>query len=98
MVDASRNVMLIGKERHDLGRPNDWGYPVRAIRTPEFLYVRNYPPGPLARRQPRNRLSQRGRRPHQGRSSSPAFDEYYQMSFGKRPPRSCIAIRTDPIA
>ena len=36
--------MLVGKERHDLGRPRDWGYPVRAIRTPEFLYVHNYQP------------------------------------------------------
>ena len=43
-VDASRNRMLIAKERHDLGRPNDWGYPVRAIRTPEFLYIRNFEP------------------------------------------------------
>lgn len=39
-----RDVMLAGKERHDLGRPNNLGYPVRAIRTPEFLYVRNYHP------------------------------------------------------
>src|SRR5436190_10337832 len=43
-VDASRNTMLIAKERHDIGRPNDQGYPVRAIRTREFLYVRNYEP------------------------------------------------------
>lgn len=39
-----RRVMLVGKERHDLGRPNDWGYPVRAIRTPEFFYSHNYHP------------------------------------------------------
>jgi len=39
-----RKVMLTGKERHDLGRPNDWGYPVRAIRTPEFFYSHNYNP------------------------------------------------------
>ena len=43
-VDASRNVMYIAKERHDIGRPNNWGYPVRAVRTREFLYVRNYEP------------------------------------------------------
>ncbi len=43
-IDPARNVMLVGKERHDLGRPNDWGYPVRALRTPEFLYVHNYHP------------------------------------------------------
>lgn len=39
-----RKVMLAGKERHDMGRPNDWGYPVRAIRTPEFFYSHNYHP------------------------------------------------------
>jgi arylsulfatase A-like enzyme len=39
-----RKVMLVGKERHDLGRPNNAGYPVRAIRTPEFFYVHNYHP------------------------------------------------------
>ncbi|MCF7785541.1 MAG: sulfatase [Prosthecobacter sp.] len=37
-----RKTMLVGKERHDIGRPNDWGYPVRAIRTPEFFYSHNY--------------------------------------------------------
>lgn len=39
-----RKIMLTGKERHDIGRPNDWGYPVRAIRTPEFFYSHNYNP------------------------------------------------------
>jgi N-sulfoglucosamine sulfohydrolase len=43
-VEADRDVMLVGKERHDIGRPNDWGYPVRAIRTKEFLYVHNFHP------------------------------------------------------
>lgn len=39
-----RKIMLVGKERHDMGRPNDWGYPVRAIRTPDFFYSHNYHP------------------------------------------------------
>jgi arylsulfatase A-like enzyme len=43
-VTEERKIMIVGKERHDLGRPNRWGYPVRAIRTPEFLYVHNYHP------------------------------------------------------
>src|SRR5262249_7910697 len=43
-VDATRNRVLVGKERHDLGRPDDVGYPVRAIRMPEYLYVHNYEP------------------------------------------------------
>lgn len=44
LIERERVVMLIGKERHDLGRPNDAGYPVRAIRTPDYLYILNYAP------------------------------------------------------
>ncbi len=40
----NRDTMLVGKERHDIGRPFDQGYPVRAIRTKEFLYVHNFHP------------------------------------------------------
>ena len=39
-----RDYMVIGKERHDLGRPNDLGYPIRGIVTDDFLYLRNYYP------------------------------------------------------
>ena len=40
-VNGSRDLMLVARERHDIGRPHDWGYPVRAMCKPEFLYVRN---------------------------------------------------------
>ena len=39
-----RNFMVIGKERTDLGRPDDQGYPIRGIISNEFLYLRNYHP------------------------------------------------------
>lgn len=39
-----RNNMVIGKERTDLGRPDDQGYPIRGIVTNEFIYLRNYHP------------------------------------------------------
>lgn len=32
-VDSRRDSVIVGKERHDIGRPGDAGYPVRAIRT-----------------------------------------------------------------
>jgi N-sulfoglucosamine sulfohydrolase len=41
-VIASRDHVLIGKERHDVGRPNDWGYPIRGIVKNNMLYLRNY--------------------------------------------------------
>jgi N-sulfoglucosamine sulfohydrolase len=39
-----RDLMVIGKERNDLGRPDDQGYPIRGIVSHEFLYLKNYHP------------------------------------------------------
>lgn len=42
IVDESRDHILIGKERHDVGRPNDKGYPIRGIFKNGYLLVHNY--------------------------------------------------------
>lgn len=39
-----REFVLTGRERHTHARPDNLGYPARAIRTKEFLYVKNYAP------------------------------------------------------
>ncbi|MGQ9620595.1 MAG: sulfatase family protein [Bacteroidales bacterium] len=44
-VDKTRDYVLIGKERHDVGRPDDDGYPIRGLIHNSFLYIRNYKPG-----------------------------------------------------
>ena len=41
-VDPSRDHVLVGKERHDIGRPNDMGYPIRGIVKGNLLYLRNF--------------------------------------------------------
>jgi arylsulfatase A-like enzyme len=43
-VDKDRDFLLIGQERHDVGRPDDQGYPVRGIIKDGYLYLRNYKP------------------------------------------------------
>lgn len=43
-VDPSRNSIVLGRERHDVGRENDVGYPVRCLRNETYLYVRNFEP------------------------------------------------------
>lgn len=37
-----RDHVLIGKERHDVGRPEDVGYPIRGMVKDDFLYLVNY--------------------------------------------------------
>jgi len=43
-VDRRRDHVLTGKERHAWVRKDGRGYPCRAIRTHEFLYIRNFLP------------------------------------------------------
>lgn len=43
-VDPKRDYVLIGKERHDVGRPNDEGYPIRGIFKGDYLYLHNFKP------------------------------------------------------
>ena len=94
-VDATRTRMLVGKERHDLGRPNDLGYPVRALRTPEYLYIRNYEPDRWPAGNPETG--------YRNCDDSPTksfilrkFDRYYQLSFGKRPAEELYRVSDDP--
>jgi arylsulfatase A-like enzyme len=41
-VNPARDHVLIGKERHDVGRPNDWGYPIRGIVKDGQIYIHNF--------------------------------------------------------
>ena len=41
-IDASRNFVVAGRERHAFVRQGGTGYPGRAIRTDDYLYVKNY--------------------------------------------------------
>lgn len=94
-IDKSQNVMLVGKERHDLGRPHDWGYPVRAIRTTDFLYVHNYFPDRWPAGNPET--------DYPNCDASPTKElikalggYYYDLSFGKRPEYALFRLSDDP--
>jgi N-sulfoglucosamine sulfohydrolase len=44
LVDASRDHVYLARERHSSARPGNLGYPCRAIRTAEYLYIHNFKP------------------------------------------------------
>ena len=94
-LTEERKVMLVGKERHDLGRPNRWGYPVRAIRTPEFLYVHNYHPERWPACDPETNFG--------NCDDSPTKEVikllggyYFNLSFHFRPADELYDLRNDP--
>ncbi len=94
-VDRTRNRMVVGKERHDLGRPDDQGYPVRAIRTPDYLYVRNYEPERWPVGDPETGYNNCDNSPTKTLITS-RFDDHYRLCFGLRPAEELYRVADDP--
>ena len=44
VVTPTRDHVIIGRERNDVGRPHDEGYPVRGIIKGNFVYLQNFEP------------------------------------------------------
>ncbi|MEX0320556.1 MAG: sulfatase [Puniceicoccaceae bacterium] len=44
IVDPSREYIVAGRERHSSSRFNSLAYPQRALRTQDYLYIRNFKP------------------------------------------------------
>lgn len=91
----NRQEMLVGKERHDLGRPNDAGYPVRALRTKDFLYVHNFHPERWPSGNPETDFGNCDPSPTKEVLKTLGGD-YYDLSFGKRLPDELYRIADDP--
>lgn len=43
-LDPTRTAVFASRERHSSSRYQNLGYPIRSMRTPEYLYVRNFRP------------------------------------------------------
>jgi N-sulfoglucosamine sulfohydrolase len=103
-IDPERDHVLLGKERHDTGRSGEDGtdlsYPVRAIRTKDFLYVHNLEPDRWPVGNPEHGLRNCDSSPTKSYLTDlePGDAEYpyYEMSFGKRPEEELYQIVKDP--
>jgi len=45
LVEPERSAIYSGRERHSCSRWNNFSYPIRAMRTHEYLYIKNFKPG-----------------------------------------------------
>jgi arylsulfatase A-like enzyme len=99
-TNRSKDFVLIGKERHDVGRPNDWGYPIRGIVKNGWLYLRNYWPDlwpagnpecgyPTVDGSPTKTEILKSRH-------NPETKFYWDWSFGKRPAEELYYLSDDP--
>jgi len=95
-----RDHVLIGKERHDVGRPNDVGYPIRGIRKGDYLLIRNFKTDRWPSGNPETgylncdggatKSQILADRRKQGSTT------YWNYCFGKRAERELYNVKTDP--
>jgi len=100
IVTDYRDHVLIGKERHDIGRPNDWGYPIRGIVKNGFLLINNYEVERWPAGNPETGYLNCDGSPTKtvllnGRTNPETFD-YWNWNFGKRPSMELYKIDVDP--
>jgi arylsulfatase A-like enzyme len=99
-VEANRDHVLIGKERHDVGRPHDWGYPIRGILKDEYLYLRNFEPDRWPAGNPETGYLNCDGSPTKTEclraKRNPATRRYWELSFGKRPEEEFYNVKHDP--
>lgn len=102
---VERNKVFLERERHANVRKGDLSYPSRAIRTKDYLYIRNFEPGRWPAGDPETHISvgQYGdvdnsitkfllmkMEPAQGDT------DYFQLAFGKRPAEEFFVLEGDP--
>ena len=99
-VLPERDHVLIGKERHDAGRPNDWGYPIRGIVTEKYLYLRNYEPDRWPAGDPITGYLNTDGSPTKtwilDARREGTNTHYWDLNFGKLPPEELYQIDRDP--
>ena len=79
---------FFGREKHDNGRENDLGYPVRCIRDRQYLLVYNFEPSRYPAGNPETGFTNCDSSPTKDLILAlyeAGNDTYYQLAFGKRP-------------
>lgn len=107
-VDKTRDYMIFGKERHTPAQnaPSTGGYPSRAIRTKDYLYIYNFdanrwPAGaPNNATHPMGSFSDCDNGPTKSfiieNKDNTKYKTYFDLSFSKRPTEELYKISKDP--
>jgi len=102
-VDDSRKFILSGRERHTHARPNNFGYPSRAIRNQKYLYVWNIKPDRWPAGDPTDAAETKGFfdiDPSPSKSfmmeNKNTYGQLFSLSCDKRPEEELYDIVSDP--
>jgi len=98
-VNPQRDHVLIGQERHDVGRPHDVGYPIRGIVKGDMLYLRNYETSRWPACNPETGYLNCDGSPTKTQilelRRQGLDDRFWRLAFGKRPGEELYDVRHD---
>ena len=93
------DYVLIGKERHDVGRPDDVGYPIRGLVKDNFIYLHNFEPDRWPAGNPETGYTNTDASPTKtvilNNRRSGEETKHWQLCFGKRPQEELYNIKND---
>jgi len=98
-IETDRDYVLVGKERHDTGRPGDVGYPIRGIHKNNMLYVKNYEIDRWPKGNPETGYLNTDASPTKTEILNLRRNgnkEYWKLNFGKRVEEELYDITKDP--
>ncbi len=106
LVDEAFNFVVTAFERHTVARRGGIGYPMRAIRTHKYAYIRNYEPDRWPAGDPDYNAPPQGFFGDVDRGATktflmahalePAIRPYYLMAYGRRPAEELYDMEKDP--
>lgn len=95
-----RSEVLLGRERQDVGRPGDVGYPVRGIRSGDFLLLKNYKTDRWPSGDPETGYTETDGGPTKtailNARKNPEQAKLWELCFGKRPAGELYQVTSDP--
>jgi N-sulfoglucosamine sulfohydrolase len=104
IVEPSRDMVFTALERHTYCRPEGGTYPARAIRTHDYLFIRNFEPNRYPTGGPDFISS--NKTPHGDVDACPTktflldnqanYPKYYDLNFGKRTEEELYDVQKDP--
>lgn len=112
LVESERDAVWFARERHSSSRYDNWTYPQRALRTHDYLYIRNFKPDRWPAGAP-TKYDEPGKLgpPHGGYhdiDSSPSLTflienrndleirEFFLLAVDKRPAEEMFDVKRDP--
>ncbi len=98
-VNPNRNAVMIGQERHDVGRPKDEGYPIRGMITDDYIYLHNFENDRWPAGNPQTGYLNTDGSPTKtvilNSRKQEDLAHYWEGSFGKRPQEELYLVRED---